>query len=129
MSIYLLSFSLSTVEVNIAVICICLPSLKAFMKRHMPSVMRYASSKKTSGRYRSSNKRSKANHSSVHHPIKMDKKWATESGDQQLTRAAYVELGEDGKSDQNYAMNGIEVKTDIDVNSNKRDVDLPKGIV
>lgn len=98
------------------------------MKRHMPRFMNYVSSK-SSRWYKLANKRSKASHSSGHHPVKMDKKWASESSDEQLTRAAYVKLGEDGKSDQSYAMNGIEIKTDIDVNSNARECNQPKGVV
>lgn len=72
-----------------------------------------------------SNLRSKPNASSAHHHNKLDRKWATGtgSGDEELTRAAYVELGEDGKSDQSYAMTGIEVKTDIDIQETSQDRD------
>lgn len=67
-----------------------------------------------------SNKRTK-NKNSSGNPITKDNKWASESRDEQLTHAAYVELGEDGRSDQNYAMKGIEVTTDINLSTKPRD--------
>lgn len=98
-----------------AVICTCLPTLQAFSKRFFPSLLKLGSWSHPS--FSRSTKRSKATHSSSHHPIKSDRKWATESRDEQLTNAAYLELGADGKNDQSYGMTAIEVRTNIEVSS------------
>lgn len=105
----------STIEMVTAIICTCLPTLQAFTKRFMPSLLRLSSWSQQS--FSRSTKRSKATHSSSHHPIKSDRKWATESRDERLTNAAYLELGADGKSDQSYGMSAIEVKTNIEISS------------
>lgn len=107
--------SSSTIEMVTAVICTCLPTLQAFMRRFFPSLLQLGTWSKPS--FNRSTKRSKAAHSSSHHLIKSDRKWATESRDEQLTNAAYLELGADGKSDQSYGMMTIEVKTNIEISS------------
>lgn len=63
-----------------------------------------------------------ANH---HHSSNFGRKRNGDSHEEDLVRHAghpgYLELGEDGKSDQNIPMNVIEVKTAIDVESRKGD--------
>ena len=59
----------------------------------------------------------------AHHPSKVSRKWNSGSREEDLVshahagHAGYLELGEDAKSDQNIAMNVIEVKTAIDIES------------
>lgn len=56
---------------------------------------------------------------SSHHQARAGRKRNTDSHEEELVGhgGGYLELGEDGKSDQNIDMNVIKVKTAIDVES------------
>lgn len=97
-------------EVNLGIICTCLPTLKPFLRRHAPFILRLQSSSRSAAQPSQTNKRSGLQHSSSRHLSKAGRKWPTESGAGQLTSSAYLELGEDGKSDQSYAMTAVEVQ-------------------
>lgn len=81
-------------------------TLKAFLKRFRPAVIPSSTGRITS----ESHKRSIINpHSSRLHS-KPGRKWPVDSNEEQLTGAVYLELGEDGKSDQSYAMTAVEAQ-------------------
>lgn len=96
---------ISTVEIETAIICTCLPTLKAFLKRFFPGVLKLPSSNNRPTAFSAGsrlNKRSATNHASLLSAGKSDRKWALMSRDEEA-------LGEDGKSDQSYAMTTVEV--------------------
>lgn len=115
----------STIEINLALVCICLPVLKAFTRRFFPSILNLRTSSRDDAGNGSSSKRSKSMQISAHHhhSSKVGRKHNGDSHEEDLVRHAghpgYLELGEDGKSDQNIPMNAIEVKTAIDVESQR----------
>lgn len=97
--------SLSTVELDIAQLCACLPTLKPFLRQYYPSLLRLNT---FSGR---SKERSTCHPAaSSQHPSKTGRKWPGGSRDEELIGSNYLELGEDGKSDQSYVMSSMVVK-------------------
>lgn len=110
----------STIEINVALVCICLPVLKAFTRRFFPSLLKLWSSAGAGYGGSQSAKRSKSHQLSSHHAVRGGRKRNADSHEDDLvSNAAYLELGEDGKSDrdQHIAMSPIEVKTAINVES------------
>lgn len=113
----------STIEINLALICICLPVLKAFTRRFCPSLLRvwYPSSNQhsTGGAGSQSGKRVISLQPLSHHrgPRAVRRRDSDSHEIELVNHAAYVEIGEDGKSDQNVAVNAVRVKTDVDIES------------
>ncbi|MCJ1268724.1 hypothetical protein MMC22_008612 [Lobaria immixta] len=97
-------------EINLGIICASVSTLKAFMKRFAPAVLRLVSSHPVGGATSQSQKRSINAHSSSRHLSKPGRSRPIDSGEEELTHAAYLELGEDGKSDQSYGMTAVEVQ-------------------
>ncbi|MCJ1422915.1 hypothetical protein MMC29_000795 [Sticta canariensis] len=91
---------ITTIELDLAQVCCCLPILKPFIRQYAPSLLRLhthtARSKERSSAHPAA---------SSQHPIKAGRKWpGAGSRDEELIGANYLELGEDGKSDQSYVM-------------------------
>lgn len=103
--------------------CISLPVFKAFARRFFPKILRLASSTREGYFKGTSGDRTKGSQVPAHHASKASRKWNGGSHEEDLVShagpAGYLELGEDAKSDQNIAMNVIEVKTAIDIESQK----------
>lgn len=96
----------STVEIDVAIICTCLPTIKPFLRRFAPSLLRLSSISR--GPYSQSNRRSNRI-PTISHPThnKADRIRPTDSCDEELAGAGYHELDEDGKSSQSYAMTTV----------------------
>lgn len=95
-------------EVNLGIICASLSTLKAFIKRYIPAIL---PSSHPPGITSQSHKRSMINpHSASRHHSKPSRKWPTDSNEEELTGAVYLELGEHSKSDQSYAITEVEAK-------------------
>lgn len=107
----------STVEIDVAIICACLPTLKAFLKRFAPRLLGSSSPE--------SNRKPSA-YSSFHYNknsgagtgagSRVDRKWKDESHEECLTMNAGghdggLEDETDGKSRESYAMGEIGVTT------------------
>lgn len=115
----------STIEINLALICICLPVLKTFIRRFCPSLLGiwYSSGSQPSniGANSQPGKRAISLQPLSHHrAMRAGRKRDSDSHEIELVNhAAYVEIAEDGKSDQTVAMSAIPVKTamDLDVES------------
>lgn len=107
----------SMIEVNLALICISLPVLKAFTRRFFPSLLRLWTTPGKTGGSSSWRLRTKSNQTSSHAARAGQMRNADSHEDGLVSNAAYLELGEDGKSDKNIAMEAIQVKTAIDVES------------
>jgi hypothetical protein len=113
----------STIEINIALICTCLPVLKAFIRRFFPSLLQQIStSRSDDGAKGGSAKRIKPRQISSYHQAWAGRKRNADSHEEELVGhaggyAGYLGIGEDGKGDQNIDMNVIKVKTAIDVDS------------
>ena len=111
----------STIEINLALICICLPVLKAFTRRFCPSLLRvwYSSSgpHSTGGANSQSGKRVISIQPLSHHRgTRSVRRRDSDSHEIELVNhAAYVEIGEDGKSDQNVAMHPVPMEKAMDV--------------
>lgn len=98
----------TTIEIHIAILCTCLPTLKAFVKRFFQNVFRQFDLQPEGFSHKS--QRSLNPPASGLHPSKTNRNRASESGDERmLTKGPYLKLGEDGKSDQSYAMTEVEV--------------------
>ncbi|MCJ1425996.1 hypothetical protein MMC29_003898 [Sticta canariensis] len=95
---------ISTIELDVALVCCCLPTLKPFIRRYLPT------------RFRLTNFASESNNHSAPaasltaHPNKSGRKWASGYRNEELLAASYLELGEDGKSDQSYTMTVLPVE-------------------
>ncbi|MCJ1467552.1 hypothetical protein MMC07_006177 [Pseudocyphellaria aurata] len=83
-----------TFELNLGLICVCLPTLKAFLKTYAPRMLQLTSSNHATGLQ--SNNRSTHGRS---HLDKSARKWPIETNEERLTGAVYLELNEDRKSD------------------------------
>lgn len=95
----------STVEIDVAIICACLPTLRAFMKRFAPRIFTKVSSNKPSSYGPRAIKRT-TNPPSLTQG-KSERRWENGSHEESLVGGTYIELGEDGKSDQSYAMTNL----------------------
>lgn len=91
----------STIEIDVAIICACLPTLKAFLKRFLPRMLGTSVAKPTAYGYKNSGA------AQVPSKSHADRKWQSDSHEERLT-APYLELDEDGKSNKSYAMESIQ---------------------
>ena len=116
----------STIEINVALICICLPVLKAFTRRFFPSLIGLSSSSRGDRSGVRSTARSKPHQLSSHLGGRVGRKRNVDPHEETLVNnAATLELGEsdgkgDGKSVENVAMNTIHVKTNIEIESSHK---------
>lgn len=101
---------LSTVEIDVAIICSCLPTIKPFLRRFAPSIFKLSSFSHAEP-YSQSGKRTTGMPSIIQPSHKkVDRTRPTDSCDEELAGAAYHELDEDGKSNQSYAMTTVRVQ-------------------
>lgn len=90
----------------LAQLCCCLPILKPFLRQYAPSVLRL----RTFSSGRSKDRSTAHPAASSLHPTKTARKWPGGSRDEELIGSTYLELGEDGKSDQSYTLSTLPVK-------------------
>ncbi|MCJ1424962.1 hypothetical protein MMC29_002850 [Sticta canariensis] len=96
---------ITTIELDIALLCCCLPILKPFLRQYAPSVLRLNTFSN-----KSKDRSSAHPVASTQFPNKTGRKWPDGSRDEELIGANYLELGEDGKSDQSYVMSSMAIK-------------------
>lgn len=95
---------ISTIELDLTQFRCCLPVLKPFMRQYMPNALRLNSFAANT------NQRSNKPAPSSLHPSKAGRKWPNGSLGEELIGSNYLELGEDGKSDQSYVMAAMPVR-------------------
>lgn len=94
---------------HIAILCICLPTLKAFVKNISPSLL--GTMPNQASQLSHTRKRSTLPQPSTFNNAASGRRWPTDSHDEELIGHNFSEVEEDFKDDQIYAMTTIEVRT------------------
>lgn len=99
----------SLLEIHVAILCVCLPTLKAFIKVHAPVLL--GTSFVTKHTTNASQSR-KAPQPSTFNAAASSRRWKTDSHEEELIGHAFTELEEDPKDNQVYVMTTIDVQSD-----------------